>query len=285
VKRILFLFILVLCLYLVFTKVNFGSWLPFGGSKTQEAAVTTNTTMITLNLSGVNAEIVPKDRANLQTELKGSGNVTVQQRGDNITVTYHRKWYEWFSFFNRTKLTIYIPQSYQHNMELAIGSGNLDFIGQASNPMKLDHLSVILGSGNLHLKNLVVNHLEDRCASGNNNIERIKTKDGSFEVSSGNVIVKHFQGPLKTRLSSGNFKAQLDQLKNPVDVEVSSGNVQLDLPQDADFTLNGKISSGIISSDFPLKNEKRDSHTLQGTHGSGKYDVNLSVSSGRIKVY
>jgi lia operon protein LiaG len=285
VKRILFLFILLLCLYIVFTKVNFGSWLPFGGSNTQEAAVTTNTTMITLNLSGVNAEIVPEDRVNLQTKLKGSGNVIVQHRGDNITVTYHRKWYEWFSFFNRTKLTIYIPQSYQHNMELAIHSGNLDFVGQATNSVKLDHLSVILGSGNLHLKNLVVNHLDDRCASGNNAIEKITTKDGSFEVSSGNMTVKHYQGPLKTRISSGNFKAQLDQFKDSVDVEVSSGNVQLDLPQNADFTLNGKISSGIISSDFPLKHERRDSHTLQGTHGSGKYDVNLTVSSGRIKVY
>jgi lia operon protein LiaG len=269
----------------VFTKVNFSSWLPFGGSKTQEVAVTNQTDMITVNVAGVNAEIVPEKRDNMQTELKGTGEVIVQQRGDKITVSYHRKWFEWFSFFNRTKLTIYIPQSYQHNMELAIGSGNLDFIGQSSNSMKLDHLSVILGSGNLHLKNLVVNHLDDRCASGNNNIERMITKDGSFEVSSGNVTVKHYQGSLKTRLSSGNFKAQLDQLNNPVDVEVSSGNVQLDLPQDADFTLNGKISSGIISNDFPLKNEKGDNHSLQGTHGSGKYNVNLVVSSGRIKVY
>lgn len=285
VKRILLLFFLLLGLYLVFTKLSFSSWLPFGGSKTQEAAVTDQTEMITINVSGVNAEIVPEKRNNLQTELKGTGNVTVQQRGDNITVSYHRKWFEGFSFFHKTKLTIYVPENYHHNMQLAIGSGNLDFIGQASYSMKLDQLSIILGSGNLHLKNLIVNHLDDRCASGNNNIERITTKDGSFEVSSGNVTVKHYQGSLKTRLSSGYFKAQFDQLKNPVDVEVSSGNVQLDLPDDADFTLNGKISSGLISNDFPLKNEKKDSHTLQGTHGSGKYNVDLSVSSGRIKVY
>ena len=67
-------------------------------------------------------------------------------------------------------------------------------------------------------------------------------------------------------------------------MEVSSGNVQLDLPDDANFTLNGKISSGLISNDFPLNNEIKDSHTLQGTHGSGKYNVDLFVSSGRINI-
>lgn len=285
VKRILLLFFIILGLYIVFAKVNFNLWLPFGGNKDPEVAVTSKTETISINVSGVNAEVVPQNRNNLQAKLNGTGKVLVQQRGDTITVSYKRKWFSSFPFFNKTKLTIYIPENYNHNMALNIGSGNLDYIGPASSPMKLDNLSVNMGSGNLHLKNLKVNHFNDRCASGNNNIEGITTKEASFSVSSGNVNIKHYQGRLTTRISSGNFKAQLDQLKDSVDIEASSGNVQLDLPQNANFTLNGKSSSGILSNDFTLKNEKRSNGSLQGTHGSGKYDVNLSVTSGRIKVY
>ena len=283
-KRILLLFLVIVCIFIVLSKVDYRSWFPFG-KHTMEANVTTKTDMINIDVSGVNAKIVPENRDNLQAELKGTGKVIVKQSGDSITVSYERQWFEWFSFLNKTKLTIYIPEYYHQNMTLTIGSGNLDFTGPASASMKLNNIMVDMGSGNLDLKNLHVNHLNHNGLSGNATIESVITKDSTFDVSSGNVTVKHFNGKLKTVLLSGNFKAQLDQLNNSVDVQVSSGNVQLDLPQDADFTLNGKISSGIISNDFPLKNEKGDRRYLQGIHGSGKYPVDLSVSSGRIKIY
>jgi len=58
----------------------------------------------------------------------------------------------------------------------------------------------------------------------------------------------------------------------------------LDLPEDADFTLNGKISSGNISSDIPLKEKEQSDNRLRGKHGSGKFEIKADVSSGNIDI-
>lgn len=77
----------------------------------------------------------------------------------------------------------------------------------------------------------------------------------------------------------------MDRLTNDVNLDVSSGNILLNLPNDASFKLNGRISGGVISNNFPLKIQEKSRQHLKGTHGSGKHDINLNVSSGRIMVY
>ncbi|MFT9846236.1 DUF4097 family beta strand repeat-containing protein [Aneurinibacillus sp. REN35] len=52
--------------------------------------------------------------------------------------------------------------------------------------------------------------------------------------------------------SSGDL--QVEQVKaETAAISVSSGEAALDIPEDADFTLNGQASSGDIRCDLPLK--------------------------------
>ena len=67
----------------------------------------------------------------------------------------------------------------------------------------------------------------------------------------------------------------MDELSDDVKVEVSSGHVELDLPDKADFTLDGNVRSGIISSSFSLKNKQESKQILKGMHGTGEHYVNL----------
>jgi len=175
-------------------------------------------------------------------------------------VEYKRKWYQAFGFFKRPKLTVYLPDDYQQDLAIEVGSGNVN-------------------SKDLHLNNLLLD-----VNSGNVNLDSITTQTGVLDVSSGNIDLKHYTGQLEADVSSGNLSIQMDELTDSVKVDVSSGHVELDLPSDANFTLNGEVNSGSISNRFALENQQENKHELKGIHGSGEHHLDLSVSSGKIEV-
>ncbi len=286
-KKILIIFIVLIGLYTIYNivQMNF-DLLPFG-NKENQAVITDKTDMIELDITGVNTTIIPENRKEMKAELKGKGEVNIDQKGDRVTVSVKGKWFDWFSFTNKRHLTVFIPEDYDRNMSIEIGSGNLNFSGKSQNrPMKLDELAVELGSGNMVLKNIEAQKFQHEGTSGNVKVDSLTAKSGSFDITSGNLDVIHYTGAIKAELSSGNFDLQMDQLNDSVDIEVSSGKVDLDLPKQADFTLNGRVSSGNITSNFPLTNQSSNNHkNINGKHGSGKHQVNLEVSSGSITIH
>jgi lia operon protein LiaG len=68
-------------------------------------------------------------------------------------------------------------------------------------------------------------------------------------------------------------------------MEVSSGDVGLDLPIHADFTLDGDVSSGNITCELPLTSKDTTKNSIEGKHGTGKHEINLDVSSGDIRLH
>nr|WP_236619600.1 DUF4097 family beta strand repeat-containing protein [Bacillus sp. 1NLA3E] len=256
------------------------------GGQDHQGVISDNINQIDIDVSSVSTNIIPENRNNIKADLNGKGKVIINRNGNKITVSAKVNWFDWFNFSNKAKLNIYIPEDYHRNMRINLGSGNLTFSGHSQNkPMKLDELSLDIGSGNVELKNLEVNQLIHDEASGNVAVSSLTTKSGSFDISSGSLDIKHYSGAIDAQLSSGRLDLQIDKLKDSVDIEVSSGQVQLDLPNQADFTLNGKASSGTISCDFPLNSKEINTKTINGKHGSGKNKINLTVSSGSIKIY
>ena len=239
------------------------SWFGFG---TQTAEVTRDTELIQLDVSGISTKIVTEERDDVEAKLDGKGKLQVSQSGNMIEVEYKRSWFQSFSFFSGPKLTVYVPEDYNRAMEIEIGSGNLNYEGKSKDqPIELNKLTLEVNSGNVKLGN-------------------IHTKKGIFEIHSGNVSVDHFQGKLAADISSGNIHVQLDELTDSMEVGVSSGHATIDLPDDADFTLEGSVNSGSITNSFPLKNKQENKQAISGVHGSGKYSVGLSVSSGKIDI-
>ncbi|NMD69668.1 DUF4097 domain-containing protein [Bacillus sp. DNRA2] len=283
-KKILVIFLILIGLYWVFTNWVEFDWLPFGRSE-QKAAVTEQTDLIEINVSSLSTTIIPEERDDLKAELTGRGTVRVDRNGDKIIVTAKQKWFNFFSF-GQDKLKIYIPKNYQESIAIDLGSGNLDFSGQSKrDPMTLANLAVDLGSGNMKLSNLEVKHFKHDGSSGNVNIQSLTTKTGDFEISSGSLNIEDYTGQLNAELSSGKLSIEMAKLVDDVNVEVSSGTVDLDLPENASFKLNGKSSSGNISCNFPLTSESSNTRSLSGKHGSGKHNIDLTVSSGNIRVH
>lgn len=288
VKRIIILLLVITGLYLAYHQVtNLGL---FGMSnKKQEASISKNTKFIEIDVSGAKTMIIPEERSNLKAVYNGKQKLNVSEQGDTVEVSLKGKWFHWFNwdmFKKKNTLKIYIPKNYDQNMDIEMHSGSLSFSGESQKyPMELNELTVDIGSGNTNLQNLSVKDLNFDVSSGNVNINSLKSKTGTFDVSSGNFEMKHYTGAIDAEISSGKMDIQMDTLTDSINIDVSSGMVGLDLPNQADFTLNGNINSGHISCDLPLKNKKQNKDMIQGTHGNGKHPIELDISSGKIRIY
>lgn len=253
--------ILLACFVLYFSIPS--SWFSFGKKSVEVAR---NTELIELDVSGVSTKIVTEERDNVEAKLDGKGQLQVRESGRTIEIEYKRSWFQFLPFFSGPVLTIYIPEGYDRNIDIEVGSGNLTYEGKSKErPILLNKLSLEVSSGNVKIAN-------------------VRTKNGTFDIHSGNVGVTHYQGKFAADVSSGNLKVQMDELTDSIEMEVHSGHAVIDLPNEADFTLDGSVNSGSITNSFPLKNKQENKRAISGVHGSGKYNVELSVSSGKIEV-
>ena len=285
-KRILVIFLVITGAYIAWSYLFDGDGINFARAK-DSVTVTDKTEKIKIDVSSVQTKIVPEDIQDVRAELEGKGTVKVKRHGDEIEVSVKRKGFFWFNWFemDQTSLTVYIPEDYDKDMDIELGSGQIDFNGQsADNPMKLRNLALNIGSGRLTLENFDVENLENQSSSGEVEMNLIDAVSGSFDVSSGRLLVKNYSGKLDADVSSGELEIQINQLLGDVSLDVSSGYIGLDLPENADFTLNGKISSGNISSNFQLQDKEQSEKRLRGKHGSGKFKIKADVSSGNINI-
>jgi lia operon protein LiaG len=281
-KRIVILLLIITGLYIVFNQSFQFDGFAFGGNKDGRTALSNDIETIDISVGGVKTTIIPENRDDVEAVLKGKGSLIVKEIDNRLVVETKRKMFNWFSFSEKGNLKIYIPADYNRNMNIQIGSGSLHFSGQT---MKLNELTLDIGSGNVNIDHLEVNEFTHDGSSGNVKIDTLKTKSSTFDLSSGNLEVNHFTGALKADLSSGRFSMQMDKLNDSIEIDLSSGNVNLDLPDNADFNLDGEVSSGNISNDFPLTTNESDKKSLKGTHGTGKNQINVSVSSGNIHIF
>lgn len=285
-KRILILLLVITGLYIVFNQSY--TFDVFGSGKNDgQVAITNNTKVIKVDVGSVKTTIIPEDRKDLKAVYEGKQKLTVKENGDAVEVSLKSKWFTWFNWGNnKSNLKIYIPQDYDRDMTIDLGSGYLSFFGESkTKPMQLQKLTVDIGSGYIKLNNLDVKELNQGVSSGKADINSVKADKGIFDLSSGALDIKHYSGALAADVSSGKLAVQVDELTDSVKMDVSSGLVNLDLPDDADFKLDGGFSSGLIKCDLPLKEKVQDKDSINGTHGSGKHAVDLDVSSGIIHIY
>ena len=239
------------------------SWLPKSGVKETSVEVTDNIRSIDFDLSAISTIIIPENRSDVEVTLDGKGSVEVTTESDQIYIEYQREFFEQFGFFDKTELIVYVPEDYDRDLDIEVGSGNVQFKGKSN--MSIDHLEMEVGSGNI-------------------SIDSLKAKSGVMNISSGNIDLKKYTGQIEADVSSGNLEIQIEEVTGPIELDVSSGRVLLDLPEDANFTLDGEVSSGFISNKFDLKNSVQNEKEISGVYGTGEHPINLDVSSGVIEI-
>lgn len=257
------------------------SWFSFFQDESK-ANVSNNTNEIIIESDGINVEVEPKDQQYVTAEVSGKGVVKVLEDGNTIKVKYARKWYQsFFSFFDKSKLTITIPKTYDNDLRFHVGSGLVHF--KDSSNMTFGHFAIDLGSGKIDIGDITANTGEIDIRSGMTTIQTF-TGNLDIDVSSGMFKLHNMKGNLDTNVSSGKVTIAVEQLTDSIDAQVSSGMLTLDLPEDADFTLKGNVSSGIIRNHFKLEHEKTTKKSFEGRYGKGTHPIDLKVSSGVIEI-
>ena len=288
IMKKLFLFVLILlALFVVYESGTFAkiTWNPWSGGKASTGEKISGVDVIEVDASGVGVTIVPHKGDSVDAELEGKGSVTVQKRGSTIHVDYKRE--NSFGFFNfkNNKVTVYVPEDFNEKMVLNSGAGNIKFEGKSSHePFQLEELTLKVGAGNITLKNIEAESFVGNIVSGNVRADYLVVGDGKFDLKSGNVNVKQFVGPLEAKVTSGNFTLEMAEMTGDVSVKVTSGRMDLELPKDADFTLNGKVSSGNVSVRHPMTVVKETRSEVAGTNGDGTFSVDVQVTSGSMTV-
>ncbi len=177
-------------------------------------------------------------------------------------------------------LNIQIPVSYENKLKIISTSGDV-----AIQQLKLKNLAFDLSSGDAKFKDLTVDKFEYKCSSGDLNGDNITTKSTVLHISSGNIVMKNFSGDLKANDSSGDIKVQYKTFNNSVNINISSGNVELSLPGNSEFGLNASISSGDIECNFPIVlTGECMQNKLQGVVGKDNNKINIEISSGDIRI-
>lgn len=168
-------------------------------------------------------------------------------------------------------------------------------------------LAIETTSGLINAKNILCGGYSSfRASSGDIGLNTIKAKDITIETtsgtvkgdiinadsiidlsaSSGDMTLDNVKGNVKSKSTSGNVKVYFSNFSsNNININTSSGDAILKLPENSAFTLNTKTSSGNIKCAFPVTISSEDhEHSLNGVVCGGQNIIGISTSSGNISI-
>ncbi len=185
-------------------------------------------------------------------------------------------------------------------------SGNVDVSGRGGD------LSIVkVGGGasvNGEFYSIVMQDIKKQARFLSSRTDLLAEKvDGSIRMESGNLTVNNVNGLFNTKTRDKDIS--LDSVVGPVRIDNSRGNVQLraalppktdieisnqsasvelDLPQNSSFQIDGSTRSGDVQSDFKgagLKiTQDQNINQIAGSYGKGGPHIKLSTTYGDIKL-
>ena len=220
---------------------------------------------------------------------------------DLIINIKHKKIFQitMFNFHERSRLELYLPVDYSKDISIATVSGdifmdsfklnNINYKSVSGN-IKLDkvyaasNISAKTTSGDIKI-NGECNNFNLRTISGDFSSSELFTKESEFKTTSGNISIKEFKGDFISNHVSGDIKVNYLEFNNDISIKTTSGDIEIVLPQNAEFKLNFNSTSGDCESDFPItvKNINRK-HNIEGIIGDGRNKIEVTTVSGDLDI-
>ena len=230
-------------------------------------------------------------------ELKDSQKVHTWLDGDTLRIQFSKSGETFIGFNSYEKeLEIQIPQ----DMELSALSYDGSSGDTIFEEIAAETISVDVSSGTVKLigcsaKNFDVDTtsgdiiIEQKgesdtiCAeatSGDIDITAEKVGELEAEATSGDIELRVQEaGSVDTETTSGRAVLHLDTMPASTDIEATSGDIKVYVPEDADFTADIDTSSGDFDSNFALS---KDGSSY--TRGKGINKLSIETTSGDIKL-
>ncbi|TCO70178.1 DUF4097 family beta strand repeat-containing protein [Marinisporobacter balticus] len=212
---------------------------------------------IHIDMTITDVQLISEDRKDVKIHFYGeitrkTPQLNVEKKNKELLI--HREDEKAFSieiknFFKKPsvlKLDVYIPKDYAKNMEIETVSGDIDL-----SDVQIENGKFSTVSGEIEGNTIIVKKGSLDTTSGNVHIDRF---EGSLDwnTTSGNIDIDNFIGKLDVDTTSGDLSVKVKKLDDNISVSSISGDVQIKLPESAQFRLESKTVSGSIQCAFPL---------------------------------
>lgn len=183
------------------------------------------------------------------------------------------KWNDFFSFWGHQdiQVTLYLPASYQNNLDLHTVSGTID----AQN-VNVSGLIANTTSGTVYVSGSQASKLDVDTVSG-----AVSVEGGRFETFSANTVSGEIMADaerindFEADTTSGAVILSVSEMPVRVEIDTVSGSATVKLPENDGFKLKYDTVSGGMNSDFAL------AHNMYKDGGS---DIFVSTVSGGINL-
>lgn len=294
----------------VFSFIAFGISVMFLGTQpiTADAAISeltisdsgANTYDITDSFTSIRADIGAykltikpwsEDKAQVTVSGDESSRIKAGVSGDRLTIESDWSWGEnwnWSMFRNifngsafSTEVLLKVPDKTYEQVMMYVGAGSLVSDGIQAKDVYLD-----IGAGSLTYtqpSGFRTDHFSADVSAGSLVAKNMAAGSYEVDVSAGNANIYGLTGSGSVDVSAGSVRLQYAEFSENCDVDVSAGDVTLDIPEDSSAKFICDKSAGDIRIMVGDENRHADDGDTISING-GKTDVNLSVSAGSIKV-
>lgn len=242
---------------------------------------------ISINCMSEDIYVFSTDEADVKVIEKSNRNLNenqkfqVSKQGDTLeikqpsTITFNI-----FGINFARKLEVYIPKKYTEALEVDSSSGNVTI----EDDFTLNSINIKQHSGNFLSNGIIkAEDIELKGSSGSINAAGISSNNWRCELTSGNMVLNNVSGSGYAKCTSGDINITFTRLGDLEDIQGSSGDINIYVPVEENFSFEGSCSSGEINSDFSLsyKNKNHEA-SLKGNNSDKK--ITAKVSSGDINL-
>lgn len=206
---------------------------------------------------------------------------------------------EWFQWNITRRVTMYIPVSFEGDFVLECSSGDVTIDGVQtfsefeskllSGNLTADNLTcenavISSSSGDIRIDSLTAETYSVKLLSGNLSTNTMSGK-GNISLTSGDISIDEYFGGGEIKTLSGNVKIFICEVKENIDINVTSGDVRVELCEGIALRCDFKVTSGDIRTSFGESNENIVGESLFTEIGNNPiYNFAISTISGNIEV-
>lgn len=271
---------------MIFMSLFMSSCYNLGAKITVEKKISFNDVKsIMVDSDSSDITIVPENRNDIYVvfETYKNGEELFVTAGQNTRIETKQPTLHWNLFLNQNyRLIIYVPEEFSGDLSVDLTSGNVEFAD-----FDLADVSIDLTSGNLDFKNISAEKIDIRMTSGDIEVSNVDSESMDIRMTSGNMDLHNFNGKITGHSTSGNVVIAYDDRMDDLSFSCTSGNIEVyynGIDVNASFelkTTSGNVETEVgMSENVAIKNNK-----IYGTSGDGTYTVELSLTSGNIKIY
>lgn len=241
---------------------------------------------VALTLSSDDCDIYPSSDDQIRViqygiNLSDSQIISIKQYDSTLEIARGAGHTIWFGY-SKSRVEVYLPGAYHNDLEARLASGKI----RIQTDLDLERLSIQLSSGDIASdRQISAGEVDLTVTSGDVRLAALKTEQYDCTVSSGELDIRELTGSGDLSATSGTIRADNVTIAERLDVQVSSGDVNLSLAGDPGLNFTGKRSSGDIHTYFDVVTGGTNDKAVSATIGAEpRKDLSVQVTSGTVRI-